>query len=185
MRGPKIESWIKAGYKLLGQEGLDGVKVEKLAHTLDLNKSGFYHYFGSMKSYVKTLLQYHISQARAIAAEMAGCEKIDPDLLLLIVKYKIFILVESQLVLKSKSLSSFKDLEEASKILSEAFLDLWRRSSGTKEIPKNINLTSAYLNVLRHFFYAQINPENINYKFLRTLIIETKGVLENASMDKT
>jgi len=37
----KIDAWIKAGYKLLGKEGVDGVKVERLARILQLNKSGF------------------------------------------------------------------------------------------------------------------------------------------------
>jgi AcrR family transcriptional regulator len=47
----KINTWIKAGYKLLGTEGMDGIKVERLARILDLNKSGFYHYFGTMEFY--------------------------------------------------------------------------------------------------------------------------------------
>ena len=71
----KTEAWVKAGYKLFGKEGMEAIKVERLARILQLNKSGFYHYFGSMKSYLKSLLQYHIGLSKVIAEEIARCER--------------------------------------------------------------------------------------------------------------
>ena len=98
----KIDAWIKAGYKLLGKEGVDGVKVERLARILQLNKSSFYHYFGNMKTYLRSLLEYHVEMAKGIAPEIAGCENLDPDLLLLMIKHKGLFSWNRMFLLKSK-----------------------------------------------------------------------------------
>ncbi|HMG91387.1 MAG TPA: helix-turn-helix domain-containing protein [Chryseolinea sp.] len=52
----KIEIWLKAGYKLLGREGMEGVKIERIARVLNLNKSGFYYYFKTMEGFLTCLL---------------------------------------------------------------------------------------------------------------------------------
>ena len=177
MKELKVETWIKAGYKLLGSEGVDGIKVERIAHALDLNKSGFYHYFGSMKNYTKCLLQHHVDLAKEIGEELRKCNVVDPDLLHLIVRYKLFFMVESQLV-KGKSLRNF---EEASKIISKEFLPLWKK---TIQLPEDSSVAMPYLDILRQFFYARINSDNINYQFLRQLVSETKDVFLQVAKEK-
>ena len=177
----KVDTWIKAGYKLLGTEGMDGIKVERLAKILDLNKSGFYHYFGSMDSYVKSLLQYHVRLASTIASEVANCENIDPDLLQLIVKHKTFFLVESQLLVKSRPAHIDEDVDEAGRILNEVLLPFWLK---TRDLPEDRVAAMGFMNIIRHFFYARIDPENINYEFLHALAVETQDVLDKIMMDK-
>ena len=176
----KIDTWIKAGYKLLGTEGMDGIKVERLAKILDLNKSGFYHYFGTMESYVKSLLHYHVGLATTIASEIAKCQNIDPDLLLLIVKHKTFFLVESQLLVKSRPAHLDEDVDEAGKILNEVLLPLWRKA---RDLPEDRTAAMGFLNIMRHFVYSRVDPENFNYEFLHALAVETHDVLDKI-MDK-
>jgi AcrR family transcriptional regulator len=176
----KIEAWTKAGYKLLGKEGIDGIKVERLARILQLNKSGFYHYFGSMKVYLKSLLQYHVDMAKVIAIEIAACESLDPDLLHLMVKHKGFFLVESQLLLKSKPAYFNAEVLEASKIINKELLPLWRKDT---QLPQDPELALSYLNIILHFFYARINSDNLSYPFLHSLTFETEEVL-NKVMDE-
>jgi hypothetical protein len=48
----------RAGYELLSTDGMEGIKVERLARNLALNKSGFYHYFKAMDVFVKSLLRH-------------------------------------------------------------------------------------------------------------------------------
>lgn len=170
----KIDAWIKAGYKLLGKEGVDGVKVERLARILQLNKSGFYHYFGSMKIYLKNLLEYHVEMAKVIAPEIATCENLDPDLLLLMIKHKGFFLVESQLLLKSKPAYFGADADESGKIINKELLPLWRKDT---QLPADSAVALSYLNIILHFFYARINSENLSYQYLHSLTFETEEVL--------
>ena len=134
---------------------MDGIKVERLAKILDLNKSGFYHYFGTMDFYVKSLLQYHVRLATTIASEVANCENIDPDLLLLIVKHKTFFLVESQLLVKSRPAHLDEDVDEAGRILNEVLLPLWRKA---RDLPEDRAAAMGFLNIMRHFFYCAHRP---------------------------
>jgi len=180
MTRSKIDIWIKAGYKQLGTDGMDGIIIEKLAKILDLNKSGFYHYFGTMEYYVKSLLHYHVKQAKTIASEVAKCNKIDPDLLRLIVKHKGFFLVESQLLVKSRPSHFDENVDEAGKIVNEELLPLWRK---VRDLPEDHSAAMGFLNIIRHFYYARMDAENINYGFLHALTVETEDVLDKI-MDK-
>lgn len=171
----KIETWTKAGYELLATEGLSGIKIERLARILSLNKSGFYYYFGTMEGFLKNVFQYHVRMAGAVATEIVRCETIDPDLLLLIIRHRTFFLVESQLLVKSSHAHADHDVDEAGKIITKELISLWRR---TGDVPEEETVVYAYFNIIRHFFYARIDPDNINYKFLHGLAAETKEVLK-------
>lgn len=175
MSKEKTEAWIKAGYKLFSDEGIESLKVEKLARSLELNKSGFYHYFGGMDIYLKGLLEYHVNLAKKITEEVATCKELDPDLLLLIIRHKSFFLVESQLLVKCNPIQFFgQDISTAGKIVSIDFLPLWRKFT---QLPEDSTAAMAYLNIILHFFYARINSNNMNYEFLHALTVETQGVL--------
>lgn len=169
-----MEVWIKEGYQILALDGFEGIKIERLARTLHLNKSGFYHYFGRMKTYVDSLLEYHIRGANKIARDIQRCKSIDPDLLKLIVRHRTFFLVESHLLVKSIPTHGAKNFGEAGKIIIEQFLKLWKKET---TVPEDSDVARRYLDILRHFFYARINPTNINYEFLHQLAVETKDVL--------
>jgi len=177
----KTEAWVKAGYGLLGEEGIEGIKVERLARILQLNKSGFYHYFGSMNIYLQHLLEYHVNVARLVAEEVAGCENLDPDLLQLIIKHKAFFLVESQLLVKCKPSQFGSELDEARRIVNEKILPLWRTAT---PLPEDVTAALAYLNIILHFFYARLHADKMSYEFLHSLAIETKGVLNKVVDEK-
>jgi AcrR family transcriptional regulator len=177
----KIETWTKAGYELLATEGLAGVKIERLARILSLNKSGFYYYFGTMEGFLKHVLQYHIRMAGAVATEIARCETIDPDLLHLIIRQRTFFLVESQLLVKSSHAHADHDVDEAGKIITKELISLWRRIG---DAPEEESVVYAYFNIIRHFFYARIDPDNINYTFLHGLAEETNEVLKKMPISR-
>ena len=52
-------AWTEVGYDLFAHEGLDGIQVERLARILQLNKSGFYHYFGDLEGFCMELFALH------------------------------------------------------------------------------------------------------------------------------
>lgn len=174
MSGAKAETWIRAGYEILSTEGINGIKIERLARNMRLNKSGFYYYFGGMKSYMKSLLEHHIHTAGEVAKGISACENIDPDLLLLVIKHKTFFLVESELVLKSKSQHDIHISSESAKIINQQLLQLWQKKSAS---PAETQVALAYLDIACRFFYSYIHAENINYEFLHTLVTETRNIL--------
>ena len=176
----KIDTWIKAGYKLLGTEGMDGIKVERIAKILELNKSGFYHYFGTMERFVKRLLQFHAELATTVASKVAKCESIDPDLLLLIVEHRAFFLVDAQLLVKGRPAQG-EDVKKAGRIVNDELLLLWER---TGNVPEDSSAALGFLDIIRHFFYARMDAENVSYEFLQGLSAETQDVLSKIMMDK-
>lgn len=181
MTAQKIEVWIKAGYTLLGSEGMDGIKVERLARMLTLNKSGFYYYFGTMDFYLKSLMQHHVHMAKTIGMEIADCKRIDPDLLKLLVRQKEFFLIESQLLVKKRQVKINADLAEARKVVNTELLELWQREHHQSEYDGS---ALACLNIIYHYCYARMDAENMNYEFLRSLAVETKEMIEEVFMDK-
>jgi AcrR family transcriptional regulator len=169
----KIEKWVKAGYQLLATDEIDGINIEKLAKTLNANKSGFYHYFGTREEYFKQLVKHHIERAQIVATAIQHCEKIDPDLLMVIVKEKIFFLVEAQLLLKGKPLKATFDTTGAGRIIADAVVALWRKHNAPVNDLKGALAT---VDIIRHYFYARINAQNISYKFLHGLLEEIKAM---------
>jgi AcrR family transcriptional regulator len=180
MSAERIDVWIKVGYKLLGNEGMEGMKIERLARMLKLNKSGFYYYFGSMDAFFKRLIEYHTSLALTISEEIDACEKFDPDLLLLVVRHKEFFLVESNLIGRSKTALN-GHFDEAGKVISKAVLPLWRKTTGMEVDPA---AAVAYVDIIKHFLYARIDREHIDYEFLHTLIAETREVLSKVATER-
>jgi AcrR family transcriptional regulator len=50
--------WLAEGLKLLGEEGPDALRIERLCDRLAVSKGSFYHHFGSRDGFVEALLDY-------------------------------------------------------------------------------------------------------------------------------
>jgi len=177
-----MEEWVKAGYQLLARGEMDGINVERLARVLKANKSGFYYYFGNREEYYKSLVRYHIERAQIVAAQIQQCNTIDPDVLHVIVKEKIFFLVEAQLLVKGKPLKTKVDTSEAGRIITDELVALWRKHNEPFTDLKNALKTA---DTIRHFFYARLDAQNINYKSLHVLAGEIMALIYLRSNDST
>ena len=177
----KIDTWIKQDISYWQQKGWMESRLNGSLRPLTLINPGFCHYFGTMEFYVKSLLHYHVGLATSIASEVANCQKIDPDLLLLIVKHKTFFLVESQLLVKSRPAHFDEDVDEAGRIVNDELLLLWKK---TGNVPEDSSAALGFLNIIQNFFYSRMDPVNVNYEFLHGLAAETVGVLHKVIMDK-
>jgi len=169
----KVEKWVKAGYALLATDEIDGINIERLARVLKANKSGFYHYFGTREEYFKSLVRYHIHRAQIVAAEIQQCDAIDPDLLLVIAREKVFFLVEAQLLVKGKPFKAKIDTTEAGRIITDSVVTLWRKQN---ESFTDVEGALATVDIIRHFIYGRIDAQNINYQFLHVLAEEIKVI---------
>src|SRR6478736_6287569 len=91
-------TWTQQGYTLFAEEGLDGIQVERLARILQLNKSGFYHYFGDMEVYWTTLLDYHKQLAEIHFDNLRAMKTIEPELFHIMVDRKVSVMFQMQLL---------------------------------------------------------------------------------------
>jgi AcrR family transcriptional regulator len=116
------QKWLECGYELFAQDRADGLQVERLARILKLNKSGFYHYFSEPEIFLVTLFNYHRDQARQMALHIQECKLLDPDYFKVIVKFKLFVLVQGKLISRNNNLSYCEVFKEAREITEKDFL---------------------------------------------------------------
>lgn len=61
---PKIiatkEEWIRLGYKLFSENGINGLVVEKMALRLKVNKSSFYWHFKTKADFLKEIISHWV-----------------------------------------------------------------------------------------------------------------------------
>jgi AcrR family transcriptional regulator len=177
----KAAAWTEQGYILFSQGGMDGIHIEKLARMLNLNKSGFYHYFGDVEGFYSELITLHNKYADLYFAEMRDVTLLDPDYLNLVLKYKIFIMFHVQL-LRRKDKPEFIDAaEEIDRRESGLISGLWSQYIGLTDNPA---LALRYFDVVRDAFYARIKFENFNYEYLHNLLTETKMLMHDIAESK-
>lgn len=67
--------WVKAGFRRLAGEGIDGVRVEPLAKELQVTKGSFYWHFKNREELLKAMLEHwreSATHAVIVQSEKAG-----------------------------------------------------------------------------------------------------------------
>jgi AcrR family transcriptional regulator len=174
--------WIENGYTLFAQDGLDGIQVERLAKFVNLNKSGFYHYFGDRESFLEQLMKHHLQIARALADEFRIMRQIDPDFIHLLLKYSTPTMANMQLVRYRQHPLFNKCFVQVNDILETALIPKWAEFIG---IPDNHELAHKYFEQARDMFYSRITPDKMNMEFLKSLIYEVRMLMHQLMARKT
>jgi AcrR family transcriptional regulator len=169
------EKWIHAGYQLFALEGLDGILVERMARILNLNKSGFYYYFGDRDIYFEQLLKFHLKQCEEVALEMRMMARFDPDFFTSIMKQKLFVMVQMQLLRFRHHDGCHACYAQVNQLLDKEILPEWSAFIGLQYEP---SLATKFFRLTRDLLYSRITPGNINYDFIRDLIYEVKEVAQ-------
>jgi AcrR family transcriptional regulator len=167
--------WTEVGYMLFAEEGLDGIQVERLARILQLNKSGFYHYFGNLDGYCDELIKLHKRKAECYLADLAKVKSIDPDYLMLLVQYKIPCLFHLQLIRSKDNGLFYKTAEQIDQQEDELIGELWSDYLGIHDHPA---LAIRYFNIVRDMLYARLNSRNFDYQLLHSLVLQAKDVMQ-------
>lgn len=167
--------WLETGYTLFAREGPDGVQIEKIARLLALNKSSFYHYFGTLEIFYELLVQHHCNRFDVVMKDAQRAESLDPDYLDTIVKHKVTFMFQMQLTRhKSNTLFSKACLRVNQKI-DQSIILLWNKHLGLID---NDDLSLLLLGFVRDSFYARVSFENFNYYFLHELVSGAKRIVE-------
>ena len=70
--------WLDTALEVLETEGVDGVRVEKLARQLGIAKSGFYWHFKNRQDLLEQMLNYWAHEYTAIITENPDLNKGNP-----------------------------------------------------------------------------------------------------------
>jgi AcrR family transcriptional regulator len=180
-KAQKISVWTEVGYTIFAEEGRDGIQVERLARILQLNKSGFYHYFGDLEIFFEELLKLHSAKADIFFAELQDIKTIDPEYLCLLVKYKISNMFHMQLIRSPQGSSFYNAAKKLDDREDDLLSDLWSDYLGLNERP---DLAIRYFDVVRDMFYARLGLQNFNYPFLHNLMTEAKTVMQQITENR-
>lgn len=70
--------WFQAALQVLGEEGVAGVRVERLARDLGISKSGFYWHFRDRRDLLMQLLDYWAHEYTLVVTENVELRMLDP-----------------------------------------------------------------------------------------------------------
>jgi len=169
------KAWINVGYDLFAQEGYEGLQVERLARILNLNKSGFYHYFGKTTFYQEHLMRHHHEMVDLLVQEIQSIDVFDPDYYYVLTKHSTCVMATMQL-LRNRHVPLFEQTyDEVNVKIDRATLPTWSTYVGA---PDNPELAFRYLTMIRDLFYARISYERLNVNYLDTLFSDAKNFLE-------
>ncbi|MCV7279987.1 TetR/AcrR family transcriptional regulator [Mycolicibacterium flavescens] len=73
-----VEDWINAGYAILAEEGIKGLKLEPLCARVDATKGSFYWHFSGMEGYRQALVQAWGEVRDADRSHFAGLRSLPP-----------------------------------------------------------------------------------------------------------
>lgn len=167
--------WVEEGYTLFAKEGPDGIQIERLARILQLNKSGFYHYFGDLEGFFEHLLNKHTKKAELYLADIRKISTIDPEYLHLLVKHKMPTLFHMQLI-RNKENPLFANLiERIDREERNALQELWSDFLGFHDEPA---LAMRYFDLINGKFYSRVSFSNFDYPFICGLITEAKVLMQ-------
>src|SRR5687768_4221977 len=145
-KAKNLSVWTEAGYDLFAAEGMDGIQVERLARILQLNKSGFYHYFGDLDGYCEELIKLHKKKADLFLADVSTVKSIDPDYLQLLVKYQTGVMFHLQLIRSKDNPLFYKTAEKIDQQEEILLGELWSDYLGIHNHP---TLAIRYFGIVR------------------------------------
>lgn len=169
-------AWIKTGYALFAAEGLEGVRIERIAKELKLNKSGFYHYFGDRESFLEELAKHHIDLAHQLAGAFQNIKQIDPDLINLMVATREPILAHMQMMRNNHHPVLNACYLQANDMTIAELLPRFAEYIG---ITQDLEFAGKYLEYVRDMVHVRLTPENLNETFLRNLFSEIKLLMQS------
>ena len=164
--------WMNVGYTVFAQEGHEGIQVERLARMLNLNKSGFYHYFGDTHEFLKHLIQ---ENDRIIDRELESISKVgsyDPGFFNLMLQNKYLCFFHIQLV-RNRHVRIFLEAHERNnKKIDALTLPYFSREVGLPE-----EVAKPYYEMMRDMFYTRVDIKTMNYEFLHSMMEKFKNMV--------
>lgn len=172
----KTEIWIIKGYEIFAMLGEKGLIIEKLAKEVGKSKSSFYHHFTDLEIFIEKILLHHLYKSSVIAEKERKADKINPDLINILIEHKIDLLFNRQLRINSNK-SNFRDaLIKSSETIGTDFIKLWLTDTKLNLTPKQ---AEGIFELAMENFFLQINQDNINKEWLMTYFDNLNRISRN------
>lgn len=174
-------SWIEAAYAAFALEGPEGLRIESLARDVGKSRSSFYHHFADLEIFTDLLLEQHLAQANDIAERMLQCERMDPDMLELLLVVRTDILFHRQLRIHRDVKAYRQCFELAHAPIEKALLGLW---SQALDLQGRDALAHAMLQLVVENFYLRVTDETMSREWLLNYLEEIRAMVATMSGKK-
>jgi hypothetical protein len=177
-----LSLWTEEGYRLFAHEGLDGLQIERLARILQLNKSGFYHYFGDLEGYCTELIKLHHQKVKVFLEDIRQLKRLDPDYLLLLIEHTTTVMFQVQLTRAKDRFSLYNTSELVDLKVNAAVEKLWNDFLGDRH---SVDLSIRYYYIVRDMFYTRVSFQNFTYAFLHDLVTDAKTLIDQVTQRRS
>jgi AcrR family transcriptional regulator len=72
-----VNDWVTAGLELLAEEGIGGVKIQKLCERLGVTKGSFYWHFTDLDAFLGAMAKYYEDGARIFKDRFTEMARVD------------------------------------------------------------------------------------------------------------
>lgn len=79
------DRWLAKALETLESNGVEGVKIERLAKALGISRSGFYWHFKNRQDLLESILDYWVREYTGVVSNTPDVKKLDPKKRLLTV----------------------------------------------------------------------------------------------------
>jgi hypothetical protein len=176
------EKWLEMGYDLFAHEGPDGIHVERIARILNLNKSSFYHFFGTMEIFYEHLMVHHYNAMQLALDECKSAQTFDPEYLNTAIKHKVAFMAQVQLNQHKSNPVFTQAHQKINQKIDQSIGEIWNKY---QTVAYKGHPYLLYLGFVRDAFYARVTFANFNYNFLRALLTEAKAIVHEIQFGKT
>lgn len=154
--------WVEAGYRTFAFEGPQALRIEKLAKTVQKNKSSFYHFFSDMEVFTERLLDFHLLQAKVMSDKESNAQN-ELELTQIILEHKLDLLFNRQLRIHRNSSDFQACFIKTNEISLPGFLPIWKKVINLNE---NDHLAQLVLMLSMENFFLQITDETLNSSWI-------------------
>ncbi len=169
------ERWINIGYELFGEDGPEGIQIERLARILELNKSGFYHYFGTLDEYLIILMGHHLKTVRYFCTEISKLHNIIPDYINLLMENKMMIMFHVQLSRNGQKKLFNETFESGNQLIDRQIAPLWSEYLG---LENDRGFAIKTYRHIRDVFNSRVTHKNLTQEFIIEIADEFKSMLK-------
>jgi AcrR family transcriptional regulator len=172
----KTEIWIIKGYETFASLGEKGLIIEQLAKEVGKSKSSFYHHFAELEVFKEKILIHHLKMSSVIAEKERKAEKINPDLINILIEHKTDLLFNRQLRINANKPNYNDILVKSNRIIGTDFIKLWLTDTKLNVTPKQ---AEGIFELAMENFFLQINQDNINKEWLATYFDNLNRITRN------
>jgi AcrR family transcriptional regulator len=176
------QKWLQLGYEIFAEEGLEGLQVERLSRILQLNKSGFYHYFGDRDTFIQEICDYHKKRLDQYCLNIQKCKNFDPEYITLLFESKYTVMAHVQLMeIKTKDNFFHQIHEDGNKEIDSLVLPIW---ADFLELPDDQETAGKFWVLARDAFYTRFDPLRYSYEFIQNMAYESKSLIKKMITEK-